>query len=180
MIQDGVGQMCGRNSTFREKFFRRAVSSSSRSLPTNSQAKGLRSKRRISLVFSTHFHSYQPSFAIIATINNLHWERSKLTLIYRIITIHLLHPPFHYFSANVLTVSIFISDKIKCSPSRKINKVVTKARREISRQEQIYIHIFIVVSFDWTKPFPACEKILSHSPLALRSEISRELTHLTL
>jgi hypothetical protein len=24
--------------------------------------------------------------------------------------------------------------------------------------------------------FPACEKIISHSPLALRSEISRELT----
>ena len=61
-------------------------------------------------------------------------------------TTHLLHPPFHHFSANVLTVPIFINDKIKCSPSRKINKVVTKARREISRQEQIYIHIFIVVS----------------------------------
>ena len=30
-------------------------------------------------------------------------------------------------------------------------------------------------SFDWTKAFPACEKILSHSPLALRSEISRKL-----
>jgi hypothetical protein len=129
----------GRNSTFRANFFRREVSSSSRSLPTNSQTKGLRSKRRISLVFPTHFHSYQPSFAIIAT-NNLHWDRSKLTVIYRIITTHLLHPPFHYFSANVLTVSIFISDKIKCSPSRKINKVVTKARRE-----QIYIHIFILV-----------------------------------
>ena len=53
--------------------------------------------------------------------------------------------------------------------------VVTKARREISRQEQIYIHIFILVSFDWTKAFPACEKILSPSPLALRSEISRNL-----
>ena len=60
----------GRNSTFRAKFFRREVSSSSRSLLTNSQTKGLRSKRRISLVFSTHFHSYQPSFVIIAT-NNL-------------------------------------------------------------------------------------------------------------
>ena len=59
-----------RNSTFRAKFFRREVSSSSRSLLTNSQTKGLGSKRRISLVFSTHFHSYQPSFAIIAT-NNL-------------------------------------------------------------------------------------------------------------
>ena len=55
----------GRNSRFRGKFFRREVSSSSRSLPTNSQTKSLRSKRRISLVFSTHFHSYQPSFAII-------------------------------------------------------------------------------------------------------------------
>jgi hypothetical protein len=63
----------GRNSTFRAKFFRREISSSSRSLSTNSQTKGLRSKRRISLVFSTHFHSYQPGFAIIAT-NNLHWE----------------------------------------------------------------------------------------------------------
>ena len=51
----------GRNSTFRAKFFRREVSSSSRSLLTNSQTKGLRSKRRIYLVFSTHFHSYQPS-----------------------------------------------------------------------------------------------------------------------
>ena len=59
----------GRNSTFRAKFFRREVSSSSRSLPTNSQTKSLRSKRRISLVFSTHFHSYQPSFAIIDSIN---------------------------------------------------------------------------------------------------------------
>jgi hypothetical protein len=29
-----------------------------------------------------------------------------------------------------------------------------------------------------TKPFPACEKIISHSPLALRSEISRKLIHL--
>ena len=56
----------GRNSTFRAKFFRREVSPSSRSLPTNSQTKGLRSKRRISLVFPTHFHSHQPSFAIIA------------------------------------------------------------------------------------------------------------------
>ena len=54
-----------RNSRFRGKFFRREVISSSRSLPTNSQTKSLRSKRRISLVFSTHFHSYQPSFAII-------------------------------------------------------------------------------------------------------------------
>ena len=53
--------------------------------------------------------------------------------------------------------------------------VVTKARREISRQEQIYIHIFILVSFDWTKAFLACEKILSPFPLALRSEISRNL-----
>jgi hypothetical protein len=57
----------GRNSTFRGKFFRREVSPSSRSLPTNSQTKSLRSKRRISLVFSSHLvlHSYQPSFATI-------------------------------------------------------------------------------------------------------------------
>jgi hypothetical protein len=41
----------GRNSTFRAKFFRQEVSSSSRSLPTNSQTKGLRSKRRIPLYF---------------------------------------------------------------------------------------------------------------------------------
>ena len=63
------------NSTFRAKFFRREVSSSSRSLPTNSQTKGLRSKRRISLVFSTHFDSYQPSFAIIDSIKcNKLWK----------------------------------------------------------------------------------------------------------
>jgi hypothetical protein len=94
----------------RTKFFRQEVSTSSRSLPTNSQTKGLRSKRRISLIFSRQTHSYQPSFAIVAT-NNLHWDRSKLTLIYRIITTDLLHPPFHYFSANVLTVPIFIRDR---------------------------------------------------------------------
>ena len=38
----------GRNSMLRTKFFRQEVSTSSRSLPTNSQTKGLRSKRRIS------------------------------------------------------------------------------------------------------------------------------------
>jgi hypothetical protein len=59
----------GRNSTFRAKLFCREVSPSSRSLPTNSQTKGLRSKRRISLVFPTHFHFHQPSFAIIAIKN---------------------------------------------------------------------------------------------------------------
>ena len=74
-----------------------------------------------------------------------------LLLLYWIVTTDLLLPPFHYFSANVLTVPIFISDKIKCSPSSKINKVVTKARREISTKNKS-THIFIVVLFDWTKP----------------------------
>jgi hypothetical protein len=41
----------GRNSMLRTKFFRQEVSSSSRSLPTNSQTKGLPSKRRIPLYF---------------------------------------------------------------------------------------------------------------------------------
>ena len=69
---------CSRNSTFRAKFFRREVSSSSRSLPTNSRTKGLRSKRRISLVFSTHFHSYQPSFAIIdSNYRNYYYRNYK-------------------------------------------------------------------------------------------------------
>jgi hypothetical protein len=36
--------------------------------------------------------------------------------------------------------------------------------------------IFIFKIFLSLYHFPACEKILSHSPLALRSEISRELT----
>ena len=55
----------------REKFDVSSEVLSSRNLSTNSQTKGIRSKLRISLVFSTHFHSYQPGFAIIAT-NNLH------------------------------------------------------------------------------------------------------------
>ena len=52
----------GRNSTFRGKFFRREVS-----LLTPTPRR--RAFARISLVFSTHFHFYQPSFAIIDSIN---------------------------------------------------------------------------------------------------------------
>ena len=64
----------GRNSTFRAKFFRREVSSSSRSLPTNSQTKGLRSKRRISLVFSTSCTQSMPVHRFIGAGHDSGYE----------------------------------------------------------------------------------------------------------